>query len=70
MKTAMQQVIEEVEKYFDDELSNSSNFLILLNSYLEAEKQQIIDAYEKGADDGINDGGEDSENYYNETFSK
>ena len=58
MKTAMQELIEALEK---DGLE-----LFGMYEFLEKEKQQIIEAYEKGTEDGINDGGEAAENYYNE----
>ena len=40
------------------------------NCMLDQEKQQIIDAYERGTDEGLNDGGEDCEDYYNNTFTE
>lgn len=64
MKTALQQVIQEVENYFDKDLSNSNNVLILLKSYLETEKQQIIDAYDSGIKNEYNG----ADMYYTSTF--
>jgi len=62
MKTAIEQCIEEVESYFDKELCNSNNILILLKSYLETEKQQIIDAQ------NYSQRGVDGEIYYNMVY--
>ncbi len=62
-------------EWFLKELENMQYFIgnDMLEAFKEAkelEKQQIIEAYVKGTDDGINDGGEDAEQYYNETFNK
>ena len=37
--------------------------------YIELEKQQIIDAYDNGIQDVINDGESDSKHYYERTFT-
>ena len=65
MKTAINELIDLILKG-----KLNSMLDILAGAYLlrQKEKQQIIEAYEKSIDNGINDGGEDSENYYNETF--
>ena len=51
MKTAMQELIEYLEKsYYINELTNFDKDKI---QFLEKEKEQIIDAYDKGSD--VND---------------
>ena len=66
MKTAVEWLEEQLK--INNYISDNAHWLI--DEAKELEKQQIIDAYEKGTDDGINDGGEDSEQYYKKTFNK
>ncbi len=68
-KTQMQYLIADLIDRAKTDDTISINLVIgLAVVRLEKEKQQIINAYEKGTDEGINDGGEDSENYYNSNF--
>jgi hypothetical protein len=64
MKTAMQELIEYLEKdYYINELSN---FDIDKIKFLEKEKEQIIDACNSAFEDKTTWG----ERYYNQTYNK
>jgi hypothetical protein len=71
--TAMQQLINEIVEHltYDDDLSNDSRMTLetirlRCLGKLSVEKQQMIDAYDKGEfNQGCN---EDAEEYYNETY--
>ena len=71
MKTAMQNLKTHIQNMVEN--GGDMDLLCVIglidSTFVIEEKQQIEDAYEKGTDKGINDGGEDSENYYNSTFS-
>lgn len=74
MKTAMQQAIELVKKYDNREIQFK---VLLYNLQLlqEKEKEQIIKAYEDGADHGMDvvEDGLDyvhSTEYFNQTYNK
>jgi hypothetical protein len=77
MKTAMQELMELLIKKENRHKGNDLGLAYgyaseLAEGFIEIEKQQIIDAYGQGFDDGV--GGEHtwkflgSEDYYNETF--
>jgi hypothetical protein len=66
MKTAMQELVEEMEQsplMFAPALA-----LIKEKNFLEKEKEQIMDAYDSGWSDGFDDKDLNAE-YYNETFN-
>ena len=68
--TAVEQIFKDLcnlgyIKYPDEILVK-----IILNSALEMEKEQIIDAYERGWDMGALDIDCNSEQYYNKTYKK
>jgi hypothetical protein len=71
-QTAVEFLLENIEKLIKQ--GHTFNHPIFKYYFIqeakEMEKEQIIHAYEQGTDFGINDGGEDSENYYNDTFKK
>jgi hypothetical protein len=72
-QTAMQQLINEIVEHltYDDDLSNDSRMTLetirlRCLSKLSVEKQQMIDAYDKGEfNQGCN---EDAAQYYNQTY--
>lgn len=71
MKTPMQELIMELG------LNNTMIYSKLwLESFVEKEKQMVIDTYDKGISKGMDFAenryadGSDGENYYNETFKK
>jgi hypothetical protein len=66
MKTAMQELVEEMEQsplMFAPALA-----LIKEKNFLEKEKEQIMDAYDSGWSDGFDDKDLNDEYYY-ETFN-
>jgi hypothetical protein len=66
MKTAMQELVEEMEQsplMFAPALA-----LIKEKNFLEMEKEQIMDAYDAGWSDGVHSIDLNDE-YYNETFN-
>jgi hypothetical protein len=80
MKTTMQELIDELQQLEDTAISISDKFLIKSIKYkaiskLEKEKEQMIEAYEEGKQNGI-----DSitnihmyiigEKYYNQTYNQ
>jgi len=68
-KTQMQYLISDlIDRAKTDDMISIKLVIGLAAVRLEKERKQIEDAYEKGTDEGINDGGEDSENYYVYTF--
>jgi hypothetical protein len=72
MKTAIQELIEEMEKLKQTKLYENSfkaidDCIYLALSRLEMEKEQIVDAYYEGKHYGFKEQGEE---YYNETFNK
>jgi hypothetical protein len=67
MKTAMQELIEYLEKdYYINELTNFDKDKI---KFLEKEKEQIIDAY-YGNIDGVFGYREEGQEYYNQTYNQ
>lgn len=71
MKTAIQELMDIVEMDYMNGVEISMKvFNNMLKEALVKEKAQIVEAYQKGTDVGINDGGEDAENYYTETFTQ
>jgi hypothetical protein len=69
MKTAMQELRDEVSKVFHD---NQIPLKIDISKYLEKEKEQIIDANRQSR---CNDcpfmySNEDAEQYYNQTYNQ
>jgi hypothetical protein len=73
MKTAMQELIDELERV---RLMTNMNFVIrIATDSLEKEKQQIINAYTNayliGEDDiSVEDANKASEKYYNQTYNQ
>ena len=66
MKTAMQELIEAVNKHYSNPLRTD---IFDTNPFLEKEKEQIIDSYLQGSfDDGPNI--TNSEQYYNQTYNQ
>lgn len=73
MKTALQEAIKDLKEdkqnsNYAMEKSAIQDCIIILSSYLEKEKQQIVDAYNDGQEHGFNKFGSDAEKYYEETF--
>jgi len=72
MKTAMQQHISDLETMLEDEYYEIAkqaitNCLICANSYLETEKNQIINTYQDASD---NYGGSKADDYYKKHSKK
>jgi|LakMenE01Jun11ns_1017448.scaffolds.fasta_scaffold9329395_2 hypothetical protein len=71
MKTAMQELIEAVNKHYSNSLRTD---IFDTNPYLKKEKEQIIDAYEYGQinvnEDGCLTEENGAEEYYNETYNQ
>lgn len=66
MKTALQELIEDLQDRFPDYYNNNYNWL---HNLLDKEKKQIIDAYETAMETDIyNVPLKVGEQYYNETF--
>ena len=76
MQTAMQELINEIVEHltYDDDLTEDSRIALetirlRCLGKLEMEKQQIIDAFIEGSDDGFYGFGDSNrEKYYNETY--
>lgn len=70
MKTAIEELIEELQNGFlEDKFNNSSDILLLCEKYQSKEKHQIIEAVTYGNRMEFYDGTETSgEQYYNENF--
>ena len=71
-KTAVQEVFSELENLhphlFNIYSAEGREFVNHFHKYLKIEKEQIINAYDKGEfNQGCND---EAEQYYNETFNK
>jgi hypothetical protein len=67
MKTAMQELIDELERV---RLMTNMNFVIrIATDLLEKEKEQIIDAY-YGNIDGVFGYREEGQEYYNQTYNQ
>lgn len=66
MKTAVQQIIEDLQDINPDYYNRNYNWL---HSLLETEKKQIIDAYSNGYSDSDNTFSLNTD-YYNQTFKK
>jgi len=78
-KTAMQELIDEIVEHltYDDDLSDDSRttyetIRLRCLSKLAMEKEQIIDAYEIGFDEGLQiiTKYDTAQDYYNETYNK
>ena len=71
MKTAMQELLSEMSHPNWDRLSFDARYE-MFDKLLDLEKEQIIDAYDKGSD--VNDDLKPlygtPEEYYNETYNK
>jgi hypothetical protein len=67
MKTAMQELFM-VLKEFNKDLYNTMYNEGILDTALEKEKEQIMDAYGYGIIDAVDDTIQGKEDYYNETF--
>jgi hypothetical protein len=68
MKTAMQELIDELERV---RLMTNMNFVIrIATDLLEKEKEQIKKAFEFGVADAYNFIEDEAEQYYNETYNK
>jgi hypothetical protein len=72
MKTAMQELIEYLEKvYYVKEIRDWDEYK---NKALEKEKEQIIDAYENGVGDenerNLSGNFTNAEQYYNQTYNQ
>ena len=65
MKTAVQQIIEDLQDMCPDYYNRNYNWL---HNLLEIEKQQIIDAYKDGVTGDSNTS--NPEQYFNQTFNK
>ena len=61
---------EPFSAYLDGICTEKSGTITLLKNLLPTEKQQIVDAYEKGWDNGFDIKESSPETYYNETFNK
>ena len=76
MKTAIQELIHFIKNDRMQPIYTKEQILELLNFKLEKEKEQVMDAYEKGDANGWNDAKYNdsitkyrrTEQYYNETF--
>jgi hypothetical protein len=71
-KTAVQEVFSELENLhphlFNIYSAEGREFVNHFHKYLKIEKEQIINAYDKGEfNQGCND---EAEQYYNETYKK
>ena len=62
-QTAIQTAIENV-----DQCLNSEDVKAMLGELLEMEKQQIIDAFDDGYENGYMDNGKYGIDYYNKTY--
>ena len=65
MKTAVTQLIERLKKDWNIVLSDN-----VVEFYLAEEKDQITNSYIEGCRKGFNSFGEDSEKFYNETYTQ
>lgn len=66
--TAMQELIFDISRECKTYYDNNE---IYLKSCIEAEKQQIIDAYDTGYSDGLYENGLDTgKEYFKQTFKK
>ena len=75
MKTAMQELIEWMEKDLENGKKTIGNILEKSNKLLEKEKEQIINAHTNayliGEDNiSVEDANKASEQYYNQTYNK
>ena len=68
MKTAMQELIEEMEYCYKDHNIFLKSTIEKAKKLLEKEKEQIIDAYNQGTLDGESSMLE-YPNYYNQTYN-
>lgn len=77
MKTALQELISELEYIKDNNCKNFQEVIfldgiiaIIESKYIEKEKEQIIKSYNDGLSDDIIHGSdfEDGNDYFNETF--
>jgi hypothetical protein len=79
-QTAVQWLIEQFKDYDCTPASNNDEYVIVIPQWifnakrdeaLGMEKQQIIDAFCEGSDDGFYGFGDDrAEQYYNETYKQ
>ena len=68
MKTAMQELIDELERV---RLMTNMNFVIrIATDLLEKEKEQIIETFDNGIYVGTYAVDKDGEQYYNQTFNQ
>jgi len=75
MKTAMQELIDDIGKYIKVDWPINKSIRSSINKALEKEKEQIIDAHTNayliGEDDiSVEDANEASIKYYNQTYNK
>jgi polyhydroxyalkanoate synthesis regulator protein len=68
MKTAMQELIEQLEKKHGDILFQFPNLLSNIDEFLEKEKQQIINSYAEGRISVITKEIISYQEYYDSTF--
>ena len=61
-QTAVEWLVEQINKYWDNEDVNSDE---LIKQAKEMEKEQIMNSWVKGV---ISDGNKTAKKYYNETF--
>jgi len=62
--------VQELKYLFDDILKDRG-IVITWDTYIEQEKQQILDAFEEGSSDGYDGwGSTNKEKYYNETYKQ
>jgi uncharacterized protein (DUF2164 family) len=68
MKTAMQELIDELERV---RLMTNMNFVIrIATDLLEKEKEQIIETFDNGIYVGTYAVDKDGEEYYNQTYNQ
>jgi hypothetical protein len=67
MKTAMQELIDELERVRS--MTNMNFVIRIATDLLEKEKEQIIDAY-YGNIDGVFGYREEGQEYYNQTYNQ
>jgi len=69
MKTAMQELIDDIGKYIKVDWPMNKSIRNSINKALEKEKEQIIDAYYEKIN-GVFGYREEGEQYYNQTYNQ
>ena len=70
MKTAIQELIDDIEKYIKVEWPMNKSIRNSINEALEKEKEQIIDAYCEGFKEGSEGNRIKSEEYYYDLYNQ